>query len=229
MDDATPRAARRDRTSRVVTAIGLALVAAVGVAACSGGDADSSAKKTTTTISRGTHVEIPLGDVSAASSGPPVTVSPEQSQQVLDLLTTYVKDATVQPLRSGAPATADLAAVFDATTLTPATTTDRGVVLDEGLPKVTGDLDVLASPVAIVGLGDQGGRLALASAAMVVDVKGQTAVKGDPLHIVRRVDFVLAPDGFGGWKVTSYTVIVTRDGADLSATTTTTATTGAAK
>ena len=103
------------------------------------------------------------------------------------------------------------------------------VVLDEGLPKVTGDLDVLASPVAIVGLGDQGGRLALASAAMVVDVKGQTAVKGDPLHIVRRVDFVVAPDGFGGWTVTSYTVIVTRDGAGLSAPTTTTATTAAAK
>jgi hypothetical protein len=228
MDDATPRAARRDRTSRVVTAVGLALVAAVGVVACSGGGSDSSAR-TTTTISHATHVDIPLGDVSAASSGPPVTVSPEQSQQVLDLLTTYVKDAIVLPLRSGAPATADLAAVFDATTLTPATTTDRGVVLDEGLPKVTGDLDVLASPVAIVGLGDQGGRLALASAAMVVDVKGQTAVKGDPLHIVRRVDFVVAPDGFGGWKVTSYTVIVTRDGAGLSAPTTTTATTGAAQ
>jgi hypothetical protein len=157
-------------------------------------------------------------------------VSPEQAQQVLDVLTTYVKDATVQPLRSGKPATADLAKVFDATTRAPATTSDRGVVFDEGLPKVTGDLDVVSFPVTMVGLGDQSGKLTLVSAAMVVDVKGQTAIKGDPLHIVRRADLVLAPDGFGGWTVTSYDMLVARDGAGLSpTTTTTTATTGAAK
>ena len=99
------------------------------------------------------------------SAGPPVTVTPEQSQAVLDVVGTYVKDATVQPLRSAKPATADLAGVFDATTLTPATTTDRGVVFDEGLPKVTGDLDVVSQPIAIVGLGDQGGNLVAGDAA----------------------------------------------------------------
>ena len=92
------------------------------------------------------------------------------------------------------PPTADLATLFDAATLTPATTTDRAVVLDEGLPKVTGDLDVVSTPVALLGLGDQNGGLTLVSAAMVVDAKGQTAVKGDPLHIVRNAEFVVQPD-----------------------------------
>jgi hypothetical protein len=213
------------RFPRRMAASGLALLAGLGLAACSGGGASDSASEPTTTISRVTHVDVPLGDVSADSAGPPAAVSPEQAQQVLDLLTTYVQDATVKPLRSGAPATADLATVFDAATLAPATTTDRGVVFDEGLPKVTGDLDVVSSPVALLGLGDQGGQLTLVTASMVVDVEAQTTVKGDPLHIVRRADFVVQPDGFGGWRITSYDIVVTRDGAGLSATTTTTAAT----
>jgi hypothetical protein len=214
-----------------VTAALVTLVAALSLAGCSGGD-DSSSSAPTTTISRGTKVDLPLGEVSAASSGPPVTVSPEQSQAVLDVVAAYVKDATLQPLRSAKPATADLAAVFDPTTLTPATTTDRGVVFDEGLPKVTGDLDVVSQPIAIVGLGDQSGNLALVSAALLVDVQGQTATRSDPIHIVRRADLVLALDAGGAWKVTAYSMVVTREGGGLGTPTTTaasTATTGAAK
>jgi hypothetical protein len=226
MDDGIRRTTWR-LGGRGRAAIGFAVIAALGLAACSGGGSDSSSKPTTT-VAKGTHLEMKLGDVSAASAGPAVTVSAEQAQQVLDALTTYVKDATVEPLRSGKPAKADLAAVFDATTLTPATTTDRGVVFDEGLPKVIGDLDVVSSPVTIVGLGDLTGNLALVTAAFVVDAKGPTAIKGNPLHISRHADLVLAPDGAGGWKITSYDMLVTRDGGGLDATTTTT-TAGAAK
>ena len=234
MDDPGSSSARPSRPRprcRIGVAAGLVtLVAVLGLAGCSGGG-DSSAAPTTT-ISHGTKVDLPLGDVSAASSGPPATVTPEQSQAVLDVVSTYIKDATVQPLRSAKPATADLAAVFDPTTLTPATTTDRGVVFDEGLPKVTGDLDVVSQPIAIVGLGDQSGNLALVSAAVLVDVKGQTATKNDPIHIVRRADLVLAPDAGGAWKVNAYSMVVTREGGGLGTPTTTTsstATTGAAK
>ena len=234
MDDPGSPSARHSRPRsrrRIVVAAGLVtLFAVLALAGCSGGG-DSSAAPTTT-ISRGTKVDLPLGDVSAASAGPPLAVTADQSQKVLDVVSTYVKDATVQPLRSAKPATADLAAVFDPTTLTPATTTDRGVVFDEGLPKVTGDLEVVSQPIAIVGLGDQGGNLSLVSAALLVDVKGQTATKSDPIHIVRRADLVLAPDATGAWKVTAYSMVVTREGGGLGAPTTTTsstATTGAAK
>ena len=59
-------------------------------------------------------------------------------------------------------------------------------------------------PVAIVGLGDQGGNLALVSAPRSTSTcRAQTAAKGDPLHIVRTGDFVLAPDAGGAWKVTA--------------------------
>jgi hypothetical protein len=178
-----------------------------------------------------TNVDMTLGDVSADSAGAPVTIAADQSQHVLDALATYVKGATVQPLRTAKPATADFGAVFDANTLASATTTDRGILLDEGLPKVTGDLTVTAQPVTMVGLGDQSGNLTLITAALVTDTTGVTEVKGAPLHIVRKANFSLQPDGSGAWKITAYDVAVARDGADLSPTTTSGAapTTGAAK
>jgi hypothetical protein len=237
MDDASSRIERRDRTRRrnriigIVTGIVVVVAAAVVIFVVAGGGSDDNKTASTApvTASRKNSVSLPLGDVTADSAGPAVTVSPEQSRQVLDVLGAYVKDATVQPLRSGAAATADFATVFDAGTLAQATTTDRGVVLDEGLPKVTSNLNVVAQPIALVGLGDQGGNLTLVTAAVLLDVNGQTAVKGAPLHIVRRADFVLAPDGAGGWKVTAYNMVVTRAGAGLDVTTTTTTTKGAAK
>jgi hypothetical protein len=236
MDDASSRTDRREQARQrsrvigIVAGIVVAIAAVVVVFLVAGGDSGTTKKASTSpvTVLRQNKVSLPLGDVTADSAGPAVTVTPEQSQQVLAVLSDYVKGATVQPLRSGALSTADLGTVFDAGTLAQATTTDRGVVLDEGLPKVTGTLDVVAQPIALVGLGDQGGNLSLVTAAMLVDVKGQTASKGGPLHIVRKADFVLAPDGAGGWKVTSYSMVVTRAGAGLDATITTT-TTGAAK
>jgi hypothetical protein len=207
------------------------VVLVVALASCSGGDDADTASPSTTTKAPGTTVDIPLGDVSADSAGGPVTIAPDQSQRVLDALLTYVKGATVQPLRTGKPATADFGAIFDANTLASATTTDRGVLLDEGLPQVTGDITATAQPVALLGLGDQGGTLTLISAALLVDVTGATKVKDAPIHIVRKADFVLQPDASGAWKITSYDVVVSRDGAGLSPTTTSAAapTTGAKK
>jgi hypothetical protein len=239
MDDGAPirmstrrRRARRRRVA-VTTALVLTLVLVAGIvaASCSGGGGSDAAKSTTTTKPE-TKIDIPLGDVSADSAGAPVTVSADQAQRVLDAVTTYVKGATVQPLKSGKPATADFGAVFDPTTLASATTTDRGVVLDEGLPKVTGNLTVTAQPVTVLGLGDQSGALTLATATLLVDVTGVTKVKGDPLHVVRQANFVLQPDPSGTWKITSYDMVVSRGGAGLTPTTTTTSastTTGAKK
>jgi hypothetical protein len=241
MDDGAPtrtntrHARARRRRVAVATALVLALVLVAGIvaASCSGGDDSDDAKsKSTTTTKPETKIDIRLGDVSADSAGAPVTVSADQAQHVLDALTTYVKGATVQPLRSGTPATADFGAVFDPATLASATTTDRAIVLDEGLPKVTGNLTVTAQPVTVLGLGDQSGNLTLATASLVLDVTGVTKVKGDPLHVVRQANFVLQPDPSGTWKITSYDMVVSRGGAGLTPTTTTTpasTTTGAKK
>jgi hypothetical protein len=230
---ARPRRARRRALITGVAVLVVALGAGLSLASCSGGG-DEKAKATTTTKAPApkTKVNIALGDVSADSAGAPVTIAADQSQHVLDALTTYVEGATVQPLRTGKPATADFGALFDANTLASATTTDRGILLDEGLPKVTGDLTVIGLPVKLVGLGDQSGNLTLITAALAVDTTGATKVKGAaPLHIFRRVNFTLQPDGSGAWKITAYDVLVARDGSDLSPTTTSGAatTTGAKK
>jgi hypothetical protein len=224
------RARRRGVTVTVVVVV-LTLGGGLALASCSGGDDAKSASPTTTTAAPATRVVIALGDVSADSAGAPVTIAADQSQHVLDVLTTYVKGATVQPLRTGKPATADFGAIFDATTLASATTTDRGVLLDEGLPKVTGDLTVTSQPVTLVGLGDQSGNLTLITAALAVDVTGATKVKDAPLHVIRSANFTLQPDPSGTWKITAYDVAVARDGAGLSPTTTAApaSTTGAAK
>ena len=202
----------------VVALVALALALALGG---TGGDDHPSAQSTATTAPPpGDHLSVVLGDVSADGVGPPATVSSEQSQQVLALVARYVKEATVAPLRSGMPVTGDLSTVFDPGALATITGADRAIALDEGLPQVTGDLEVTANPVAIVGLGDQG-HVVLLTTSFVVDAHGPTRVKGVPLHIVRRADFVLAPDAAGVWKVTSYDMVVTRGGAGLDPTTTT--------
>ena len=51
---------------------------------------------------------------------------------------------------------------------------------------------------------------------MITRRQGGSQVKGAPLHIVRKADFVLQPDADGGWKITAYTWSCTRDGAGLS-------------
>src|SRR4051812_23590706 len=146
-DTLSRSSARRSRTRRraLIAAVAVLVVtlgAGLTLAGCSGGGDDQAATTTTTTTAPAakTTVNLALGDVTADSAGAPVTIAADQSQHVLDALTTYVKGAIVQPLRTGKPATADFGAIFDGNTLTSATTTDRGILLDEGLPKVAGDL-----------------------------------------------------------------------------------------
>ena len=220
----------RTPTRFVVLVLAITVGAGLALASCSGGD-DEKAAPTSTTAAPKTTFDISLGEVSADSAGAPVTISGDQSQRVLDALTTYVKGATVQPLRTGKPASADFGAIFDTATLQSAMTSDRGTLLDEGLPKVTGDLTVTTQPVNLLGLGDQSGNLTLITTTLVVDASGTTALKGAaPLHVVRSADFTLQPDGAGAWKITAYNVTVARDGGELSPTTTApAATTGAAK
>jgi hypothetical protein len=220
----------------IVLALAVALVAGVVVASCSGGGhegATKAAEPTTTTVGEAS-VDIPLGNVSVASAGPAATLSADQSQRVVDALTTYVKGASVQPLRTGKPATADFSGVFAPATLVTATTTDRAVLLDEGLPVVTGKLTVKAGPVTLTGLADQSGNVVLVSANLVTDTTGVTAVKGSPLHVLRQADLTLQPDPAGTWKITAYGVLVKREGAGLPGTSgatasSTPATTGAAR
>ncbi len=174
----------------------LVVAGIVALAGCGGGGGgDDQGKRATpsTTVVPNTNVSLQLGDVSADSAGPPAQVSPEQSQAILKVVGDYLTAATVNPLRSAQPA-GDLSALFGAGALARVTGPDRAVLVDEGLPKVTGDLNVTAQPIAVVGLGDQGGAIVLATATIDLDIQGVTTTRNDPLRIVRKGDLVLTPD-----------------------------------
>jgi hypothetical protein len=242
MDEAPSRANSRDQSRKggspknqrllVAIGVGVLVVAIIGVliAVLAGGgdDKGTGAKEATTVPDKSTNVSLQLGKVSAESAGPPAQVTSEQSQAIMKVLGDYLQIASVQPLRSAKPA-GSLSALFDAATLARVTGVDRGVVLDEGLPKVTGKLDVVALPVDIVALADQNGAIVLATVKLAVDTTGVTESAGGPLHIVRTGDLVLSPDASGAWKITAYNFGVARTGAGLDPTTTTVPTATTAK
>jgi hypothetical protein len=223
------RRVRSRKRSRTGVAIGSAIVvivaaAVVGILVFSGGDGASSGHGSTADRpSADTNVSVEVGEVSADSAGPPVTVSTDVADRVIDLMGNYREIATVEPLRTAQPA-GDLSGVFDAAALARANGVDRPTLVDDGLPQVTGDLDVVVEPVAITGLGDQDGNLVAVTASVNVDVTGGTAAEA-PLGIKRFGYFVLVPDPAGVWKVSSYSIVVTRDGGGLDATTSTAETT----
>jgi hypothetical protein len=234
MDGATSRAEPRDLPKRsrrlagsrprVLAAASLAIAATVFAGCSGGGDSSSSSDSSpssTAAPAAKTNVAVPLGEVIADSAGAPAQFTPEQSQSVMKVVSDYLMLATIGPLRTAKPA-GDLTAVFDGRALAAATGVDRAVLLDEGLPEVTGVLNVLGQPVRIVALADQDGGIVLATATLDVAIEGVTKVPGAPLRILRKGDLVLAPDG-GGWKVTGYTLAVARTGAGLDPTTTTAA------
>jgi hypothetical protein len=231
MDEAQSRAERRDQSrkrNRLLLGIGggalvVAIIAVVVALAGGGGDDKGTPAQQATTVVPNTNVSLQLGDVSTDSAGPPAQLPPEQSQAILKLVGDYLTAATVDPLRSAKPA-GDLSALFGAGALARVTGPDRAVMLDEGLPKVTGDLNVTAQPVAVVALADQGGSIVLATATIDLDIQGVIAGNGDPLRILRKGDLVLSPDASGAWKVTAFNIAVARSGGGLDPTTTTTPT-----
>jgi hypothetical protein len=234
MDEALSRVERPDRSrrgTRLFLGVGrgvlaVMMVAVVGVlSACGGGGGDDSSAKRkppATVPVPNTNVSLQLGDVSTDSAGPPAQLSAEQGQAVIKVIRDYLTIATVDPLRSAKPV-GDLSAVFDPAALARVTGVDRSVMVDEGLPKVTGDLDITAQPVSIVALADQGGGIVLATAKIDLAITGDAKSKAGPLRVLRRGDFVLALGPSGAWRVTSYNIAVGRSGAGLDPTTTTVA------
>jgi hypothetical protein len=207
--------------------VGLGAVAALMLGG--GSENKTAGPATTNATDPGVTITLEAGDIATDSAGPATSMSPAQVQQVLATLRAYVEGAVVEPLRSG-EAAGDLSTVFDAGTLARVTGIDRGVMVEEGLPKVTGAITVTGKPVNFVGLGDQSGNLVLVTASVQFAVDGSIAGIKAPLHIEQHGDLVLAPDGSGAWKVTSYRMAVTRSGGGIDTTTSSTpATTKAVK
>jgi hypothetical protein len=221
------RAERRELTrkrTRMLTGAAVALVALIALAGVAivglggGSDDKTAGPATTSTAGPGITITLEAGDLATDSAGPATSFSTSQAQQLLATIRSYVEQAVVKPLRSGEPA-GDLSSVFDAGTLARVAGVDRAVMVEEGLPKVTGDIDVVAKPVSFMGLGDQSGNLVLVTASVQFTVDGSIAGVKAPLHVDQRGDLVLAPDASGAWKVTAYRMAVTRSGGGVDTTT----------
>lgn len=156
----------------------------------------------------GTKVEVPAGEVFGDTVGEPLPFPEDQRQLLVEQVKNYVETASVEPLRSGLPATG-LEQVFDAGAVLSLRGPDGTVLLDQGLPTVTGKLTAIAQPVAIYALADAGGNWVMASAQVTLDVTG--GVEDGKIRIHREGELLFVPDA-GAWKVTAYDMFVERKG-----------------
>jgi hypothetical protein len=186
------------------------IVAGLVAVACSGGGGSSAKPAPKPTVG---SVDLAAGPVTVASAGAQVALPDTVRDQVLGALKRYVQTATITPLQTGKPA-GDLAPVFTADAVARAQGSDRGVLVDEGLPKATGDVVAKAPPVALTGLADGSGTIVLVDATLALTVDTETG-RG-PVKIQRNGDLVFAPDA-GSWKVLGFDLQAARSGKGIDA------------
>jgi hypothetical protein len=199
-------------TSRahVAVASAIAVALAVVLGACSGG----SAKAHTTKPARiESSVALKVTTTNVESAGAAVAFPAELRDQAAQVVNTYVEDAVVAALRTGA-SDPNVTQVFTPDAAAKLTGPDRAVLTDDGVEKATGSIDASKADVALTALADTSGKLLLVSAALTLDMRAPVA--GGTLHVTRFGDLLLAPVG-SAWKVAGYDLAVTRDGPGVSA------------
>jgi hypothetical protein len=159
-----------------------------------------------------TRVDVKPGLVVSESVGAEAAFPEDQRNLLVKKVRTYVEAATVEPLRTGRPAKG-LEALFDAGALAALQGPDGEVMLDQGLPEVTGKLTAVTAPVAINALADGNGAWVMASARIVLDVKG--GLDDGTLRIARQGELLFVPEA-GDWKITAFDMVVERKGPDVN-------------
>jgi hypothetical protein len=197
-----------------------ALVAAVALAACSSG---SSGKATPTTTTPNARVKVTPGLVSVASAGAPVQLPDADRDAVFAAVAGYVNDATIAPLE-GKPV-ADLPSHFTTAAAPALQGPERDALLDTDVPRATGRVTPTLQPVSLKGLADPAGTISLVGSTLDLTVRTTTAQ--GPVTIHRSGELMFVRDG-GAWKITSFKLAVTRDGAGIGTATATSSTTQAA-
>jgi hypothetical protein len=129
----------------------------------------------------------------------------------------------VVPLRKGKAVDAKLATIFDQAAIARLAGTDRTLLLDEGLPKAVGRIDVTTPPVAMTGLADSEGKLLLVTAT--IDLAVEARAKRGVMTIQRTGSLVFIQQGDGSWLITGWTLHVERGGPGVATAPTTVPTT----
>lgn len=172
------------------------------------------------TFHASTSIELAPGELTVQAVGTPGEFPVDVRDQVLSTLGLYVDNAIVNPLRNSSTDDAALGSVFDPAALTRLAGTDRALLLDEGLPKAVGEIDVTTPAVPMTALVDADGKVVLVTAGIQLSVTAQT--KKGAVEIARTGSFVFALDAAGAWKITGWTVSTERGGKALGTPTTST-------
>jgi opacity protein-like surface antigen len=198
----------------IAVAAGLLVLAAVifFVVRSDGGSSPSPKKSVSA------NVKLTLGGIQNANAGAPATLGDDAANQIMAGVGQYVDKGLIAPIKTGKPPT-DVAGLFDAGTQTAIQGPDKNVLFENGQPKLTGDFKPAADPVIITALSDGNGQFVLATAAFTYHA--DEGVAGGTLNTSRTIGLTFTPDN--GWKVTGYDVTLTRQGAQVEGSTTTTA------
>ena len=197
-----------------------ALLAGLTVAACSSGG--STKATSSTTAAPNARVRVTPGTVTVVTAGPPAELSAADRAAIVAAVGNYVQGATVAPLEGKAKA--DLASLFTATAAPALQGAERDALVDADLPKATGRVTPTLQPVNLHALADPTGAIDLVGSTL--DLTVQATAAGGPITIHRSGELMFTRDT-GGWKILSFRLAVTRDGAGLGAGTRTSSTTKA--
>ena len=210
---------QRSRTMQLVViavAAGLLVMAAVifFFVRSDGGSGSSPSKKSVSA-----NVKLTLAGIQNANAGAPATLGADAANQIMAAVGQYVDKGLIAPVKTGKPPTGDVASLFDAGTQAAIQGPDKGVLFENGQPKLTGDFKPAAEPVIITALSDGNGQFVLATAAFTY--RADEGVAGGTLNTARTIALTFTPDN--GWKITGYDVTLTRQGAQVEGSTTGTA------
>lgn len=191
------------------------LVTGAALAGCSGSSAPASSSSRPTAPKIG-GIRATTAIVSVHSAGPETPFPEADKDAVLRRVETYVTDTTLAPLRGEKT---DMADLFAPDAAPPATGLEYDAFTDAALPKATGKVTAKLEPVSLVALADPAGAIDLIGATIDLTVSATT--RPGPVNIHRTGELVFTRTG-GEWRILSFKLAVTRDGAGLGTTTTTT-------
>jgi hypothetical protein len=212
-----PPGPQRSRTMQLVViavAAGLLVMAAVIFFLARGDDGGSGPSKKSVSA----NVQLTLGGVQNANAGAPATFGDDAANQIMAAVGQYVDRGLVAPVKTGKPAT-DISGLFDAGTQAAIQGPDKDVLFESGKPALTGDFKPAAEPVIITALSDGNGQFVLSTAAFAY--RADVGVDGGTLNTARTIALTFTPEN-GEWKITGYDVSLTRQGAQVEGSTTST-------
>lgn len=200
----------------------IAIGAAFGVLASCSSDGSAPKRAASPPATRpDARVKVTVGLVNVATAGGVVQLAGTDRDAVVTAIGAYIKAATLDPLKAKAtaPPAAALTALMAPSAAPALAGPDGDAFLDARLGPVTGTLRATLAPVNLTGLADKLGAVDLVGATLDLTVNANS-IRG-PFVIHRTGELMFTRDA-GAWKILSFKLAVTREGAGLAAESTTT-------